>query len=87
MVKVSYIIISYLRRGTQERGKDMKEKEIKEVEELIQNYFTELFLADKDCTDIEAMLDAKRWEAYDNGDYDKYFAISIDLLEAIESHI
>lgn len=65
----------------------MKEKEIKEVEQFIQNYFTDLLLADKDCTDTEAMLDASRWEAYENGDYDKYFAISIDLLEAIESHI
>ena len=33
-------------------------KEIKEVENVIQNYFTELFLADKDCTDAEAILDA-----------------------------
>lgn len=62
-------------------------KEIKEVEQLIQNYFTDLLLADKDCTDTEAMLDASRWEAYENGDYDKYVAISIDLLETIESHI
>ena len=62
-------------------------KEIKEVEQLIQNYFTDLLLADKDCTDTEAMLDASRWEAYENGDYDKYVAISIDLLEAIESHM
>ncbi len=65
----------------------MKEKEIKEAEQLIQNYFTELFLSDKDCTDTEAMLDAKRWEAYDNGDYDQYVDISIKLVEAIESHI
>lgn len=65
----------------------MKEKEIKEVEQFILNYFTDLLLADKDCTDTEAMLDAERLEAYENGDYDKYFAISIDLLEAIESHI
>lgn len=61
-------------------------KEIKEVEQLILNYFTELFLSDKDCTDAEAMLDASRWEAYDNGDYDKYVAISIKLAETIESH-
>ena len=65
----------------------MTEKEIKEVEQLIQNYFTDLLLADKDCTDTEAMLDAKRWEAYDNGDYDNYVAISINLAEAIESHM
>ena len=65
----------------------MKEKEIKEVEQLIQNYFTDLLLADKDCTDTEAMLDARRWEAYDNGDYDQYVDISIKLAEAIESHI
>ena len=62
-------------------------REIKEVENLIINYFTELFEADKDCTDIEAMLDAKRWEAYDNGDFDQYVAISIKLAEAIENHI
>ena len=62
-------------------------KEIKEAEQLILNYFTELFIADKDCTDEEAMLDADRWEAYDNGDYDKYVAISINLSETIESHI
>ena len=62
-------------------------KEIKEAEQLIQNYFTELFIADKDCTDVEAMLDARRWEAYDNGDYDQYVDISIKLAEAIESHI
>ena len=61
-------------------------REIKEAEQLIQNYFTELFLADKECTDVEAMLDANRWDAYNNGDYDKYVAISIELLEAIESH-
>ena len=60
--------------------------EIKEAEQLIQNYFTELFIADKDCTDTEAMLDASRWEAYDNGDYDQYVDISIKLAEAIESH-
>lgn len=65
----------------------MKEKEIKEVEQLIQNYFTDLLLADKDCTDTEAMLDAERLEAYENGDYDKYVEISIDLLEEIKSHI
>ena len=62
-------------------------KEIKEAEQLIQNYFTELFLSDKDCTDVEAMLDARRWESYDNGDYDQYVDISIKLAEAIESHI
>ena len=62
-------------------------KKIKEAEQLIQNYFTELFIADKDCTDVEAMLDARRWEAYDNGDYDQYVDISIKLAEAIESHI
>ena len=62
-------------------------KEIKEAEQLIQNYFTELFIADKDCTDAEAMLDARRWEAYDNGDYDQYVDISIKLAETIESHI
>lgn len=62
-------------------------RDIKEVEQLIQNYFTELFIADKDCTDAEAMLDASRWEAYDNGDYDQYVVISNKLLEAIESHI
>ena len=33
------------------------------------------------------MLDARRWEAYDNGDYDQYVDISIKLAEAIESHI
>ena len=62
-------------------------REIKEAEELILNYFTELFIADKDYTDEEAMLDASRWEAYDNGDYDQYVDISIKLAEAIESHI
>lgn len=62
-------------------------KEIKEIEQLIQSYFTDLLLADKDCTDAEAILDAERLEAYDNGDYDKYVAISVDLLEAIKSHI
>ena len=62
-------------------------KEIKEAEQLIQNYFTELFIADKDCTDVEAMLDSRRWESYDNGDYDQYVDISIKLAEAIESHI
>ena len=62
-------------------------KEIKEAEQLIQNYFTELFIADKNCTDVESMLDAGRWEAYDNGDYDQYVDISIKLAEAIESHI
>ena len=61
-------------------------KEIKEVEHLIQNYFTDLFIAGKDCTDSEAILDARRWEAYDNGDFDKYAEISIELLEAVESH-
>lgn len=61
-------------------------KEIKEVEQFIQNYFTDLLLADKDCTDTEAMLDARRWEAYDNGDYDQYVVNSIKLAEAIESH-
>lgn len=65
----------------------MKDKEIKEAEQLILNYFTELFIADKDCTDTEAMLDASRWEAYDNGDYEQYVVISIKLAEAIESHI
>ena len=62
-------------------------RKIEEVEQLIQNYFTELFIADKDCTDAEAMLDARRWEAYDNGDYDQYVDISIKLAETIESHI
>ena len=62
-------------------------KEIKEAEQLIQNYFTELFIADKDCTDVEAMLDARRCDAYDNGDYDQYVDISIKLAEAIESHM
>lgn len=62
-------------------------RKIEEAEQLIQNYFTELFLADKDCTDTEAMLDASRWEAYNNGDYDQYVVISNNLLEAIESHI
>ena len=62
-------------------------KEIKEAEQLIENYFTELFISGKDCTDEEAMLDANRWEAYDNGDYDKYVAYSIKLAETIESHI
>lgn len=62
-------------------------KEIKEAEQLILNYFTELFISGKDCTDAEAMLDARRWEAYDNGDYDQYVDISIKLAEAIENHI
>ena len=62
-------------------------REITEVENLILNYFTELFIADKDCTDAEAILDAKRWEAYDNGDYDQYVANSIKLAEEIKSHI
>ena len=62
-------------------------REIKEAEQLIQNYFTELFLADEECTVTEAMLDASRWEAYDNGDYDQYVAISIKLAEIIECHI
>ena len=62
-------------------------RKIEEAEQLIQNYFTELFIADKDCTDAEAMLDARRWEAYDNGDYDQYVDISIKLAEAIESHM
>ena len=61
-------------------------REIKEVEQLIQSYFTDLFISDKECTDVEAMLDASRLEAYDNGDYDKYVAISMNLLETIESH-
>ena len=61
-------------------------RKIAEVEQLIQNFFTELFVSGKDCTDTEAMLDASRWEAYNNGDYDQYVVISIDLLEAIESH-
>ena len=61
-------------------------RKIEEAEQLIQNYFTELFIADKDCTDAEAMLDARRWEAYDNGDYDQYVDISIKLAEAIENH-
>ena len=61
-------------------------RKIEEAEQLIQNYFTELFIADKDCTDAEAMLDARRWEAYDNGDYDQYIDISIKLAETIESH-
>ena len=61
-------------------------RKIEEVEQLIQNYFTELFVSGKDCTDTEAMLDASRWEAYDNGDYDKYVATSINLAETIESH-
>ena len=61
-------------------------RKIEEAEQLIQNYFTELFIADKDCTDAEAMLDARRWEAYDNGDYDQYVDISIKLAETIESH-
>lgn len=65
----------------------MKEKEIKKVEQFIQNYFTDLLLADKECTDTEAMLDAERWEAYENGDYDKYIAISIDLSDEIKNHI
>ena len=62
-------------------------RKIEEAEQIILNYFTELFIADKDCTDVEAMLDARRWEAYDNGDYDQYVDISIKLAEAIESHI
>ena len=62
-------------------------RDIKEAEQLILNYFTELFLADKECTDTEAMLDAGRWEAYDNGDYDQYVDISIKLAEIIERHI
>lgn len=62
-------------------------RKIEEAEQFIENYFTELFLADKDCTDTEAMLDAKRWEAYDNADYDQYVVNSIKLAEAIESHI
>ena len=61
-------------------------REITEVEQLIGNYFTDLFISDKECTDVESMLDANRWDAYNNGDYDKYVAISIELLEAIESH-
>lgn len=62
-------------------------RDIKEVEQLIQNYFTDLFYSDKECTDTEAMLDASRWEAYDNGDYDQYVVISIKLAEIIECHI
>lgn len=62
-------------------------REIKEAEQLIQDYFTKLFIADEECTVIEAMLDASRWEAYDNGDYDQYVVISFDLADAIESHI
>ena len=61
-------------------------RKIEEAEQLIQNYFTELFLADEDCTDEEAMLDASRMEAYNNGDYDQYVVISFNLVEAIESH-
>ena len=62
-------------------------RKIEEAEQLILNYFTELFIANEECTDTEAMLDARRWEAYDNGDYDQYVDISIKLAEAIESHI
>lgn len=62
-------------------------RDIKEVEQLIQNYFTDLFYSDKECTVTEAMLDASRWEAYDNGDYDQYVVISIKLAEIIECHI
>ena len=61
-------------------------REITEVEQLIGNYFTDLFISDKECTDAESMLDASRWEAYDNGDYEQYVVISIKLAEAIESH-
>ena len=62
-------------------------RDIKEVEQLIQNYFTDLFISDKECSDTEAMLDANRWEAYDNGDYDQYVVTSIKLAEIIECHI
>lgn len=62
-------------------------REIKEVEQLIQNYFTDLFISDKECTDEEAMLDASRLAAYDNGDYGQYVVISIKLAEIIECHI
>ena len=61
-------------------------RKIEEAEQIILNYFTELFIANEECTDTEAMLDASRWEAYDNGDYDQYVDISIKLAEAIENH-
>ena len=62
-------------------------RKIEEAEQIILNYFTELFVSGKDCTETEAMLDARRWEAYDNGDYDQYVDVSIKLAEKIESHI
>ena len=65
----------------------MKEKEIKEVEQFIQNYFTGLLLANKDCTDTEAMLDIERCYAYDLGHYEEYVEASIKLAEEIKSHI
>ena len=61
-------------------------KEIQEAEQLILNYFTDLFIAGNDCSDAEAILDARRWVAYDNGDFEKYAEISIELAEAIKSH-
>lgn len=79
------IIIIYNIVVKGKRQRDMKE--IKEAEQLILQYFTDLFISDKECTDAEAMLDASRWEAYDNGNYDQYVAISIKLAETIESHI
>lgn len=65
----------------------MKEKEIKEAEQFIQNYFTGLLLANKDCTDAEAMLDTERCYAYDLGHYEEYVEASLKLVEEIKSHI
>ena len=65
----------------------MKEKEIKEVEQFIQKYFTDLFLNDKECTEAEAMLDTERCYAYDLGHYEEYVEASLKLVEEIKSHI
>ena len=86
MVGKAYnIIIIYNIVVKGKRQRDMKE--IKEVEQLIQNYFTDLLLADKDCTDTEAMLDIERCYAYDLGHYEEYVEASIKLVEEIKSHI
>ena len=69
----------------EKRQRDMKE--IKEVEQFIQNYFTGLLLADKDCTDTEAMLDIERCYAYALGHYEEYVEASLKLAEEIKSHI
>ena len=88
MVEKDYnIIIIYNIVVKGKRQRDMKQKEIKEAEQIILNYFTELFLANEECTDTEAMLDIERCYAYDLGHYEEYVEASIKLAEEIKSHI